>query len=75
VLYALVSGGFLVVVAVLIAGAAVAGLPPLWWTLSMSALLVAVAAWSGLNWRSTGRVLMFSIGLFIFWTVGTLVIV
>jgi len=75
VLYALVSGGFVIVVAVLIGGAAVAGLVPLWWTLASAAAVVAIGAWSALNWRRTAPVLITAIGLFIAWAIGTLLLV
>ncbi|HJQ75932.1 MAG TPA: hypothetical protein VJ948_01570 [Acidimicrobiia bacterium] len=74
VLYALVAGGFLVVVAVLVAGAAVAGLVPIWWTVAMALGVVVVGWWAGVNWRRTAPVLIFSIGLFVVWTVGTLLL-
>lgn len=75
VLYALVAGGFLVVVAILSIGAAVAKLVPTWWTLTMGSCLVLAATWTALRWRRTGPVLMIAIGLFVAWTVGTLLLV
>ena len=44
VLYALVAGGFLLVVAVLVVGAAAAGLVPIWWTIAMAVAVAVVAA-------------------------------
>ncbi len=74
VLYALVAGGFLIVAGVLTAGAAIAGLVPVWWTVAMSSLLAVAAVWSGLNWRKTSLVLVLAMGLFLAWTVGTLLL-
>lgn len=74
VLYALVAGGFLVVVLVLTVGAAVAGVVPVWWTVTMAVLCVVLAVWSTLNWRRTVPVLLLAIGLFLFWAVATLLI-
>ena len=73
VLYSLVAGGFLVVIAVLIVGGAVAGLVPAWWTATMSIILVVIGAWSFLNWRRTAPVLLMAIGLFLLWAIGTLI--
>lgn len=75
VLYALVAAGFLLVVAVLTVGGALAGLTPPWWNLMLLGLLVVAAVWTGLRWRRTGPVLMIAIGLFLVWMVGTLVLV
>ena len=72
VLYALVAGGFLLVVAILVIGAAVAGLVPIWWTWATGAAVVLVGAWSAVNWRKTATVLLVSIGVFVLWVVGTL---
>lgn len=74
VLYALVAGGFDIVVAVLVAGAAIAGLVPAWWTVVSSLAVVSVAAWSAFNWRRTAVVLISAIGLFVAWTIGTLIV-
>ena len=74
VLYALVSGGFVLVVGILIGGAAVAGLVPLWWTIVTTLMTISVAAWSALNWRRTAVVLALAIGLFLAWAVGTLIL-
>ena len=73
VLYSLVAGGFLVVIAILIVGGAIAGLVPVWWTAAMSILVVVIGAWSVLNWRRTAPVLLLAIGLFLFWAIGTLI--
>lgn len=75
VLYALVSGGFLFVVLVLVVGAAIAGLVPLWWTITMLAALLISSVWSAIHWRRTAPVLLISIGMFAVWTVGTLIVV
>lgn len=74
VLYALVGAGFLAVVGVLTIGAAAAGLTPAWWTGAMAIGWVAVASLAGARWRSTRVVLGATIGLFVVWTVGTLVV-
>jgi hypothetical protein len=74
VLYALVAGGFDIVVAVLVAGAAIAGLVPAWWTVVSSLAVVSVAAWSAFIWRRTAVVLISAIGLFVAWTIGTLIV-
>ena len=73
-LYALVGGGFLVVVAILIVGAASAGLVPLWWTAVTTVTWVAVMALVAVDWRNTRRVLVMTIVLFLAWTVGTLIV-
>jgi hypothetical protein len=74
VLYALVGAGFLLVVAALIVGAAVAGLVPAWWTAATAASVGALAIWTALNWRKTGAVLTGSIGMFLVWAIGTLIV-
>ena len=74
VLYGLVAAGFLVVVLVLIVGAASAGLTPTWWTVATSILLLLVGTWSALRWRRTVPVLLASIALLLIWTVGTLLV-
>jgi hypothetical protein len=74
VLYALVAGGFLLVVATLVIGAALAGLVPAWWTAVMAVIVVSAAGWSVLNWRRTWPVLLGSIGVFAVWAVGTLMV-
>lgn len=74
VLYALVAGGFIVVVAVLVVGAAYAGLVPTWWTVVAGAITLLVGGLSALRWRDTRFVLLASIMLFLGWTVGTLLV-
>jgi hypothetical protein len=74
VLYALVAAGFLVTVAVLVIGAALADLVPVWWTVVTAVLVLAVATLSALNWKRTWPVLLGSIGLFALWAVGTLIV-
>lgn len=74
VLYALVAGGFLLVVAVLVIGAAVAGLVPGWWTGVMAIGLFGFSIWGVVNWRRTWSLLLGSIGLFVLWTIGTLIV-
>jgi hypothetical protein len=74
VLYALVAAGFLVTVAVLVIGAALADLVPVWWTVVTAVLVLAVATWSALNWKRTWPVLLGSIALFALWAVGTLIV-
>ena len=74
VLYALVAAGFLVVVGMLVVGAAVARLVPTWWTVTLACALVAAAIWTIFNWRRTAAALGLAIGLFVVWMVGTLVV-
>ena len=74
VLYALVGGGFLVVVAILIAGAASAGIVPPGWTAVTTVTWVGVMAVVAVDWRNTRRVLLMTIMLFLGWTVGTLIV-
>lgn len=74
VLYALVAGGFLLVVLALVVGSAVAELAPTWWTITMSSSLGLVIFWSVANWRKTAPVLLLSIGMLVIWTVGTLIV-
>jgi hypothetical protein len=74
VLYALVAGGFLIVVAVLVIGAGAAGLVPAWWTVAMGVAVVTTSIWSSLRWRKTAPVLAASIGLLVCWVVGTLLL-
>lgn len=62
-------------VGVLVAGAAVAGLVPGWWTLAASLAVAAAATWSSFNWRSTAALLLVAIGLLMAWVAGTLVLV
>lgn len=74
VLYALVAAGFVLVVAVLVIGAAYAGLVPTWWSAVAGAATVAVGAVSAVRWRDTRFVLLASILLFLGWTVVTLLV-
>ncbi|MFZ0015136.1 MAG: hypothetical protein WAL25_13590 [Acidimicrobiia bacterium] len=74
VLYALVGAGFVLVVSILVVGAAVAGLVPAWWSGVMALLVIASGAWMARNWRRTGPVLIIAIGLFVVWTTGTLIL-
>jgi hypothetical protein len=74
VLYGLVAAGFLVVAGVLTAGAAAAGIGPVWWAMAMATALIAASVWSIRNWRRTVPCLAISIGLFLTWTVGTLIL-
>lgn len=71
-LYALVAGGFVVVVGILIVAAA--ELVPGWWTAATAAAWVASAGVVAARWRHTALVLGASIGLFMAWTVGTLLV-
>ncbi len=72
VLYALVSAGFLVVVAILVVGAV--GLVPTWWTVTMGLAVSGAGIWISLNWKRTAPVLAMAIGLFVVWLVGTLLL-
>lgn len=74
VLYALVGVGFMVIVGVLVVFAQVVGLVPTWWTGVAATAWLGSAALVAVQWRRTGRVLLVTIGLFIGWTVGTLVV-
>ncbi|MGH8942622.1 MAG: hypothetical protein ACRDWF_07390 [Acidimicrobiia bacterium] len=74
VLYALVAAGCLALVAILVAGGAVAGLVPPWWSIVMAVGLLLIAIWSRLNWRRTAPVLLVSIGLLVIWMIGTLIV-
>lgn len=74
VLYALVSAGFVIVVAVLVVAAAYAGLAPQWWTVLTAAATVVTAILATAKWRNTRFVLLSSILLFLAWTIGTLIV-
>jgi hypothetical protein len=74
VLYALVAGGFLVVVGVLIVGAAAAGVAPIWWTVLAGAMWLIAAIWGARRWRRTGQVLLLTLGLLAVWVVVTLLV-
>lgn len=71
-LYALVASGFVVVVGILIVAAV--RVVPGWWTAVTAAAWVASAGVVAARWRRTGLVLGVSIGLFVAWTVGTLLV-
>lgn len=73
VLYALVAAGFLLVVAVLVAGGAVSGIVPVWWSVVMGIAVALSAGWTVFRWRRTGPVLLVAIGLFLIWMIGTLI--
>ncbi len=73
VLYALVAGGFHLVVGVLIAGAALAGLTDSRTTWLWGAVWMIGLAWGIGRWRRTGPILVASIGLFVVWVAVTLV--
>lgn len=73
VLYALVAAGFLLVVAVLVAGGAISGAVPVWWSVVMGVSVALSAGWMVFKWRRTGPVLLVAIGLFLVWMIGTLV--
>jgi hypothetical protein len=74
VLYALVAGGFMAVVTILVVAGAVAGIVPTWWTTTLAVVVVGVGAWMTLNWRSTGPVLLGAITVFVLWLVGTVIL-
>lgn len=75
ILYALVAGGFVIVVAILAIGGAMAGLVPVWWSVFLGLLIAIAGIWIALRWRKTGPVLLLAIGLFLVWMVGTLALV
>lgn len=74
VLYALVAGGFVLVVAVLVLGAAYAGLVPTWWSVVGVVATTVVGGLCAVRWRDTRFVLLASIMLFLAWAVGTLLV-
>lgn len=74
VLYGLVSGGFILVVAILTVGGASAGLVPMWWSGALALGIALSATWVAANWRRTAAVLVTAIGLFLVWLVGTLIL-
>lgn len=74
VLYALVAGGFIAVVAVLVVAAAYSGLAPAWWTVVTASATVLTALLATARWRDTRMVMLTSITLFLIWTIGTLLI-
>lgn len=74
VLYALVAGGFVLVVVVLTIGAASAGIVPTWWSAVLAFTIAIAGTWMAQNWRRTGQTLLIAIGIFLFWMVGTLLL-
>ncbi len=72
VLYALVSAGFVLVVLVFVVGAALSGLAPTWWTVTVLVLIALGTVWMAMHWKRTGPVLLIGIGLFVIWMIGTL---
>ncbi|HXV71785.1 MAG TPA: hypothetical protein VEB69_10320 [Acidimicrobiia bacterium] len=74
ILYALVAGGFVSVVIVLVIGGASAGIVPTWWSASLAFLIAVAVTWMAQNWRRTVEVLSIGIGLFVVWLVGTLLL-
>ena len=74
VLYALVALGFVVVETVLVIGAGVADLVPAWWTVVTSVASAGALLLLVFHWRKTALALAVSIGLFVAWTVGTLIV-
>lgn len=74
VLYALVAGGFVLVVVVLLVGGASAGIVPGWWSATLALAVAFGATWMARNWRRTAEVLSIGIGLFVVWMVGTLIL-
>ena len=74
VLYALVAGGLLLVVGVLILGAGFAGVVPGWWTMLAAVGWTGITGYVAMRWRKTGVVLGLSIGFFVAWVVVTLLV-
>lgn len=74
VLYALVAGGFMLVVATLTIGGAAAGIVPGWWSATLALLLAGAGIWMVRSWRRTVPVLLVAIGVFLLWLVGTLIL-
>jgi hypothetical protein len=74
VLYALVSAGFVLVVLVFVVGAALSGLAPTWWTVTVAVLIAFAFAWMARHWERTGPMLAIAIGLFLLWMIGTLIV-
>lgn len=73
-LYALVSAGFVAIVVVLVVSAALAGLVPVWWTITTSAAVAVVVGLLAAKWQGTRTVLSASVLLLVFWMVGTLLL-
>lgn len=74
VLYALVAGGFFVVVLILVIGAALSGLVPMWWTVVAAVALAGASVWSALNWKRTAPVLILAMAFFLIWALVTLIV-
>ncbi|MFZ0625592.1 MAG: hypothetical protein WAN34_03760 [Acidimicrobiia bacterium] len=74
VLYALVAGGFFVVVLILVIGAALSGLVPMWWTIVAAVALAGASVWSALNWKRTAPVLILAMAFFLIWALVTLIV-
>lgn len=74
VLYALVAGGFVLVVVVLLIGAAAVGFAPVWWSATLAFMAGIAAIWMARNWRRTALTIGVAIGLFLVWMVGTLIV-
>lgn len=72
VLYALVAGGWLIVVAVLASVAAAVGASPPSWTIGFALVWIVAVAAAIRGWRRTGRLLLISVGVFVVWVVGAL---
>lgn len=72
VLYALVSGGFVVVVAILTLGGAISELVPGWWSVTLALAIASSIVFMAFRWRDTAWVLAIGIGLLVIWMVGTL---
>ncbi len=72
VLYGVVAAAFHVVVAVLIIGAA--PVVPGWWTVTLAGAWLVVTVTGARHWRATARLLAMTIGLFLSWAIGTVVV-
>ena len=72
VLYGLVSAAFHLVVLVLI----LAGRPlvPGWWSWATGIAWSLVTVTGILTWRRTARLLVMTIGLFLAWAIGTIIV-
>jgi hypothetical protein len=72
VLYGLVSAAFHLVVLVLIVAAR--SLVPGWWSWLIGFAWSVVTVTGIITWRRTARLLAMTIGLFLTWTVGTIIV-
>lgn len=72
VLYGLVSAAFHLVVLVLIVAAR--PLVPCWWSWLIGVAWALVTVTGILTWRRTARLLAMTIGLFLAWAVGTIIL-